>query len=236
MFLVLNKEKIQTYIVSVLTVAILIGLANIENIKTVSTSVFTKLLPIYNVQTEEKKVAFTMNCAWNADDIDSILETLKKHNIYITFFVVGDWVDKYPDVVKKIYDAGHEIGSHSNTHPHVNNLSAEKNLEEIKLSVNKIEKMSNETAKMVRSSIDAFVNKDLACAKDVIKQDDIVDALFLDIKSDIIRLISVNRNDGEFDLDILMIAKYLERIGDHATNIAETVIYSITGKTNFKYE
>ena len=61
-------------------------------------------------------------------------------------------------------------------------------------------------------------------------------ALFLDIKNDIIRLISVNRNDGEFDLDILMIAKYLERIGDHATNIAETVIYSITGKTNFKYE
>ena len=103
-------------------------------------------------------------------------------------------------------------------------------------SVNKIEKMANETAKMVRSSIDAFVNKNLEDAQKVIKQDDIVDALFLDIKNDIIRLISVNRNDGEFDLDILMIAKYLERIGDHATNIAETVIYSITGKTNFKYE
>ena len=103
-------------------------------------------------------------------------------------------------------------------------------------SVNKIEKMANETAKMVRGSIDAFVNKNLEDAQKVIKQDDIVDALFLDIKNDIIRLISVNREDGEFDLDILMIAKYLERIGDHATNIAETVIYSITGKTNFKYE
>ena len=79
-------------------------------------------------------------------------------------------------------------------------------------------------------------NKNLKDAQSVIKQDDIVDALFLEIKNDIIRLISVNRNDGEFDLDILMIAKYLERIGDHATNIAETVIYSITGKTNFKYE
>lgn len=102
-------------------------------------------------------------------------------------------------------------------------------------SVNKIEKMANETAKMVRGSIDAFVNKNLEDAQNVIKQDDIVDALFLDIKNDIIRLISVNKDNGEFDLDILMIAKYLERIGDHATNIAETVIYSITGKTNFKY-
>lgn len=64
MFLVFNKEKIQTYIVSVLTVAILIVVASVGNIKTISTSATTKLLPIYNVQTDEKKIAFTMNCAW----------------------------------------------------------------------------------------------------------------------------------------------------------------------------
>ena len=64
MFLVFNKEKIQTYIVSVLTVAILIVVASVGNIKTISTSATTKLLPIYNVQTNENKVAFTMNCAW----------------------------------------------------------------------------------------------------------------------------------------------------------------------------
>ena len=55
--------------------------------------------------------------------------------------MVGEWVDKYPEAVKKIYEAGHEIGSHSNTHPHVNNLTAEKNLEEIKLSVDKIDRV-----------------------------------------------------------------------------------------------
>lgn len=65
MFLVFNKEKIQTYIVSVLTVAVLITLATIGNIKTIQTSATTKLLPIYNVQTDEKKIAFTMNCAWS---------------------------------------------------------------------------------------------------------------------------------------------------------------------------
>lgn len=151
MFLVFNKDKIQTYIVSVLTVAVLVVVANIGNIKTITTSATTKLLPIYNVKTEEKKIAFTMNCAWNADDVDSILETLKKNDVNITFFMVGNWVDKYPEAVKKIYEAGHEIGSHSNTHPHVNDLSSEKNLEEIKLSVSKIEKITGQKTNLYRT-------------------------------------------------------------------------------------
>ena len=151
MFIILNKDKIQTYIVSVLTVAVLVVIANIGNIKTITTSATTKLLPIYNVQTEEKKVAFTMNCAWNADDIDIILEILKNNDVHITFFMVGSWVDKYPESVKKIFEEGHEIGSHSNTHPHVNNLSAEKNLEEIRLSVNKIEKITGQKTILYRA-------------------------------------------------------------------------------------
>lgn len=65
MFLVFNKEKIQTYIVSLLTVAILIAVANIDNTKVVPASATQKYLPIYNVQTEENKIAFTMNCAWS---------------------------------------------------------------------------------------------------------------------------------------------------------------------------
>ena len=94
MFLVFSKEKIQTYIVSVLTVAVLVVIASMDKTKIIQTSAAEKNLPIYNVQTEEKKIAFTMNCAWNADDIDSILETLKNNNVKITFFVVGEWVDK----------------------------------------------------------------------------------------------------------------------------------------------
>lgn len=151
MFLIFNKDKIQTYIVSILTVAVLIVVANIGNVKTIQTSATTKLLPIYNVQTEENKIAFTMNCAWNAYDIDSILDTLKNNGVHITFFMVGNWVDKYPESVKKIHDAGHEIGSHSNTHPHANNLSSEKNLEEIKLSVSKIEKITGQKTNLYRA-------------------------------------------------------------------------------------
>ena len=151
MFLVFNKDKVQTYIVSILTVAVLIAVANINNIKTITTSATLRSLPIYNVKTDEKKVAFTMNCAWNADDIDSILETLKGNDVKITFFMVGNWVDKYPEAVKKIHEAGHEIGSHSNTHPHVNNLSSEKNLEEIKLSVKKIENLTGSKVELYRT-------------------------------------------------------------------------------------
>ena len=154
MFFVLNKQKIIAYGVSVLTVVFLFCIASgiNENKETIETSANNqKLLPIYNVETTENKVAFTMNCAWNADDIDSILETLKNNNVHITFFMVGEWVDKYPEAVKKIYEAGHEIGSHSNTHPHVNKLSAEKNLEEIKLSVNKIEQITGQKTNIYRA-------------------------------------------------------------------------------------
>ena len=133
MFIVFNKQKIYTYLVSIITVVLLFCIAGTltgekETIATSSTN--EKYLPIYKVQTEEKKVALTMNCAWNADDIDKILEVLEENNIKITFFMVGDWVEKYPDAVKKIYEAGHEIGTHSDTHPHVNHLSYQKNIEE----------------------------------------------------------------------------------------------------------
>ena len=113
MFLVFSKEKIFTYLVSILTVTLLfVGVANfqVKSGDTIETSAKEgKLLPIYKVKTDKKKVALTMNCAWSADDIDKILEVLKENNIRITFFMVGDWIDKYPDAVKKINEAGQEI-------------------------------------------------------------------------------------------------------------------------------
>ena len=151
MFLVFNKEKIQTYFVSILTVGVLIIIANMSTAQTLPTSSSERVLPIYKVKTEENKVALTMNCAWSADDIDRILETLEKNEVKITFFIVGEWAEKYPEAVKKIYEAGHEIGTHSNTHPHVEQLSAEKNLEEIKLGVEKLQKITGEKTRLYRT-------------------------------------------------------------------------------------
>lgn len=93
-----------------------------------------------------------------------------------------------------------------------------------------ISDMATATIKMVTDSIDAFVKRDLKLAEEVIAYDDVVDELFCKIKKDVISLITNNQKDGEHFVDIIMIAKYLERIGDHATNIAEWVVFSITGE------
>ncbi len=93
-----------------------------------------------------------------------------------------------------------------------------------------IPQMATASIKMVTDSIDAFVKKDLSLAKSVIDYDDVVDELFDTIKNDLIKLILADKNNGEQAIDLLMVAKYFERIGDHAVNIAEWVVFSITGK------
>lgn len=92
-----------------------------------------------------------------------------------------------------------------------------------------INKMARATIKMVTDSIDAYVKRDLKLARSVCDYDDIVDNDFSEIKDTLIQMISKNTADGEYALDILMIAKYFERIGDHAVNIAEWVEFSVTG-------
>ncbi|MCR4688013.1 MAG: phosphate signaling complex protein PhoU [Saccharofermentans sp.] len=89
-------------------------------------------------------------------------------------------------------------------------------------------KMAAETMIMLNQSIEAYVQKDAVMAKAVIEHDDVVDELFMKSKKDVIDIILNKPEDGEEATDVLMIAKYFERIGDHATNIAEWVIYSIT--------
>ena len=93
-----------------------------------------------------------------------------------------------------------------------------------------IRDMAAETISMVTNSVDAYVKKDTELAKSVIAHDDKVDEYFDRIKSSLIKMIAEDPENGEYALDLLMIAKYFERIGDHATNIAEWVIFSVTGQ------
>ena len=93
-----------------------------------------------------------------------------------------------------------------------------------------IQKMANETMSMVVRGTEAFVTKDMDLAHEVINNDDVVDDLFDQVKNYLIKLIQDNHEKSFQAADLLMVAKYFERIGDHATNIAEWVIYSITGK------
>ncbi len=101
----------------------------------------------------------------------------------------------------------------------LNNVQDAKNMETII-------QMASEALYMLMQSIDAYVKKDIGLANKVIDHDDVVDRLFDQVKEEIIDQIKRDRDEGEYEIDMLMIAKYLERIGDHATNIAEWVIYA----------
>ena len=122
------------------------------------------------------------------------------------------------------------IGDHASDISEITILLGEGN------DINKFEhviKMATETMIMLNHSIEAYVEKDVAKATEVIEQDDVVDALFDAAKQDVIALIQNNPNEGEEAIDVLMIAKYFERIGDHATNIAEWVLFAHGSKNRY---
>lgn len=93
-----------------------------------------------------------------------------------------------------------------------------------------IVEMAQATTRMVTDCVDSFVKKDLTLAREVVTRDDDIDSLFVSVKNELIDAITANRDDAEALVDLLMIAKYFERIGDHAVNIAQWVIYSIIGE------
>ena len=88
-------------------------------------------LPVYCVETTEPKISISFDAAWGADDTDELLRILKENEVKATFFLCGYWVEKYPEEVKKIAAAGHDLGNHSATHPHMNQLTAEQITEEL---------------------------------------------------------------------------------------------------------
>ncbi len=107
MFFVYNKDKIISVVIALSTVLVLFLMAGVLGKNTLNNVVETsaqnsKLLPIYSVDTEDAKIALTINCAWNADDIDLILEALSKNEVKATLFMVGDCAVKLPNLVKKI--------------------------------------------------------------------------------------------------------------------------------------
>ena len=83
----------------------------------------TRRLPIYSVQTDEKKIAITFDAAWSAEDTDELITILKKHNAKATIFAVGNWVKKNPDAVRKFHKNGHEMANHSDTHAAFSKIS-----------------------------------------------------------------------------------------------------------------
>ncbi len=128
---------------------------------------YSEDIPIYSVECEERKCAITFDCAWGADDIPDILDTLDKYKTKGTFFIVGLWAQKYPDTVKLISDRGHEIANHGYSHAHMAQIPEEKIKEEILLCTDILEKITGVKISLFRPPYGEYNSTTIKIAKNL---------------------------------------------------------------------
>ena len=132
----------------ILVIAVIFTISAAPSI--VSTSKAAKLLPIYSVQRDDKCVSLTFDAAWGNEDTQTLIDILDRYGVKATFFVVGDWVEKYPESVKALSDAGHEVMSHSDDHAHFSKLTSEQIKENVNASCDKIEAVTGTRPQLFR--------------------------------------------------------------------------------------
>lgn len=130
------------------------------------TSAERKRLPIYGVNTDEKTVALSFDCAWENSDTDILLEILRQNEVPATFFVTGDWCERYPLDVKKFYGAGHAVENHSYNHPHPNKLSREGLIEDTVKCNEIIESLTGEAPTLYRAPYGEYNNSVIETVED----------------------------------------------------------------------
>ena len=116
----------------------------------IGASASARQLPIYNVKRDNKAVSLTFDAAWGNEDTQELIDILDQYGVKATFFLVGEWVDKYPESVKALYDAGMEIGNHSDDHPHMASLSAAEIEAEVAACNDKVESVTGQRPTLFR--------------------------------------------------------------------------------------
>ena len=158
-------------------------------------------LPIYCVDTEEKKVALSFDAAWGNEDTETILEILKKHDTHVTFFMTGGWVESYPEDVKAILTAGHDLGNHSENHKNMSKLTDDEKTEELMAVHRKVKELTGYDMFLFRPPYGDYDNSVINVAKDcgyyAIQWD--VDSLDWQNKgvNDIIKTVTEHKNLGD---------------------------------------
>lgn len=147
-----SKIKTTTKILSLSMIAIVLaGVIFVMGSGSIYFGYCYRLVPIYSVETKDKKVALTFDAAWGSDKTLKIVDTLKSAGVKGTFFLVGFWIDENEDKVKQIADAGFDIGTHSETHPKMSSLSQSKMSSELETSMSKITKITGKPVKFFRA-------------------------------------------------------------------------------------
>lgn len=156
-----SGRKIMGVMSILLAIVMMVGLLAGKYVSSASTS---RNLPIYSVQTDEKEIAITFDAAWTNQDTEQLIEILKKHHATATFFIVGDWADKFPESVKAFHQAGHTIANHSDTHKAFSKSSKEEIREEIVNCNEKLEKITGENITLLRAPSGDYTNESLQIA------------------------------------------------------------------------
>ena len=124
-----------------------------------------RVLPVYSVEREDPVIAVTFDASWGADNTPKLLDILDEYDAKCTFFLVGLWVDKYPDMVKEIVARGHEIGNHSDTHPHMSQLSESAIKDELRIMSDKVEKLTGVRPTLFRPPYGDYNNRVIEVAR-----------------------------------------------------------------------
>ena len=136
-----KNAVIATIVLAVVTLAAVIFSGSVVQ-SAMSTSTSARSLPIYSVKRNDNKASISFDAAWGNEDTQQIIDILAEYNVKATFFVVGEWVDKYPESVKALHDAGHEVMNHSNSHPYMTKLSVDDMLKQVNDCSDKIENVT----------------------------------------------------------------------------------------------
>ena len=147
---VLKKRAALFFAAAAAAMALLCVLLSATGAFTVFMGGTVRKLPIYSVETEEKKIAISFDCAWGTEHTDEILDVLERENVRATFFMVEFWAEKYPEYVKKIDEKGHEIGTHSSTHSYMSKLSEAQIRDELTTSSEAIESVTGKKVELFR--------------------------------------------------------------------------------------
>ena len=148
MKLFLVRRKLLTAVACLLVAAGMFYVVNHPAI--VGASATTRQLPIYCVQRDQKMIAISFDAAWGNEDTQELIDILARYNVKATFFVVGEWVDKYPESVKALHDAGHEVMNHSDDHAHMTQLSKEEIIADVEACNDKIEAVTGVRPTLIR--------------------------------------------------------------------------------------
>lgn len=141
--------KHRTLIACLACAAVIFGIVSIPNV--VPASATTRQLPIYCVDRGEQKLcSISFDAAWGNEDTQALIDILDRYQVKATFFVVGQWAEKYPESVKALHDAGHEVMNHSNTHPHFPQQSVEEIIQELNACNDKVEAVTGVRPTLVR--------------------------------------------------------------------------------------